>query len=82
MSVEVLGVLLAGLVALGGFAAFVLQQAKAQVLPVKALAETTNQALLAHQEEDRTNYLDLKQDLREIKDLLRENAKGPFPPLG
>lgn len=82
MSVEMLGIAVAIVASMGAFAAFVLAQAKAQVLPVKALAETTNQSLLAHQEEDRENYLDLKQDLREIKDLLRENAKGPVPPFG
>lgn len=72
---SVIGIVLGAVVSLGGFAAFVLSQAKGQILPVKALAETTNQQLLAHQEEDRENYQDLKADLREIKDLLRANAQ-------
>lgn len=75
----VVGSLITVIGMLGGFAVFVLKQAKDQVAPVKALADTTHQSLLAHQVEDRENYLDLKADLKEIKDILRgvdDDAEG------
>lgn len=76
--------MLAGVIGLGGFAAYVINTSKSaardQVAHVKALADTTNQQLLAHQEEDRDMMDGIRDELREIKAMLAKalnNAKGP-----